>query len=735
MVGCLCVAILALYPRLYGVAAPDLTEDEELATGLPRLSYAELLTDIASRPPLVFVAQKALMSVTGGTGALEIRLPSVVAGTAAVIVLFLFAARLCGSGVGLAAALFLAVSQFHVTWSRDGRYYGLLTLSALLFLWCYWELLQYRKLWLLPAVLVAALALPLTHHGGALFLAACAVVAPVVVFAKEWRGWIKAHRSGAVAGAVAVLLCLGVTFPVWRRLARVAIAMAKRGPDAPLPAFFDVSPDFLLNRLAEVTAIPRPYTYVVLVLMALGLAVAARKAPLFGALAASILVVPFVLVWFFRPQHWWHPKYFIFMLPVLAVLLAWGIATIPGLLSALGRRRMPFVLGGRCLSVALFSVVCIANATAVLREIRQPTQDFQEMAAALRATQEVPDWLGFSWKEAWRVLRTYYPLATLDRTVFLDADDVAPWRLDGLPNSWFLHSGKMSKSHAVSAALLSDKLSRAAYLNAFLARGPNLQRIAFGENCPGAPKADGPLQIAPGGTARVEVLFPRAGRRAVLVQSAADPKPPALAFGFGDQAPVPLQGAAGLITATVEVPFGAGSFSLVNESLDTPVTIETVEFLPVFAREPLEIPAWDFYALLGDELLDAVWTDRHDGRLVLRDLRAGHTAYYRFLSAHEGLATIAVSALNDPPGANRYEVFVPGATEAPIPLAFDREDGTISAARTPPVRLRRGVYTICVTYVGVPMDEMRALTRGFRIMTKERMQTAGLAAVAVVSSP
>ena len=729
----LCLAAAALALRLYGLTAADLSEDEELATGLPHLSYAELLSDIAGRPPIIFVAQKALMSITGKAGPLEIRLPSVLAGAAAVVVLFLLAARVANPATGLAAAAMLCCSHFCVTWCRDGRYYGLLTLVSLLFLWCYWEFLRNRKPWALPALAVTALALPLTHHGGALLLAACLAVAPAFLCTAPWRAWIKGHPRRTAAAGVALALCLAATFPVWRRLARIAMDMANRGPGAPLPAFFDVSPAFLLNRLAEVTAIPRPYTYIVLILLVLGFVAAARKAPLFAVLAASILIVPFALLWFFRPQHWWHPKYFIFMAPVLAMVMAWGIASILDVTRALAHDRLSFRLGGWAVCSALFLATVVPNLGAVFTDLAHPNQDFQQMAAVLASTPQPPERIGYSWKEAWRVLRTYYPTANdAERTAFLEADDVAPWPLEAAPDVWFLHSGKMSKSHPVSAALLSDRLSRIAYLNAFLAFGPNTQRIAFGENHPGAPGAGGPLEIAPGETAIVEVLFPRAGPRAVFVQTAGASTPPSLALALGDQTVIPLEGAGGLLSASVEAPFGRARASLVNQRNEAPVTVEAIEFLPVFAEAALEIPAWDFYSLEGDALLDSVWTDRRDGRIVLRDLRSGHTAYYRFLCARAGPATVRVSALNDPPGANRYQVFVPGATEAAVELAFDREDGSISAQETPALRLQRGVYTICVTYVGLTFDEMQALTDGFRIMTQERMQTAGLEKIEVV---
>jgi len=736
MVACLCLVAVAFGLRFYDLDGADLTEDEELSNELPALSFPALFTDIAGRPPLPFVAQKIVMTVTGSAGPIDIRLASVIEGAAGVLALFLFAWRLRGYRLALIAAALLTCSHFHITWSRDGRYYPLFMLVSVLFMWCYWEVFHNQRWAVLVPLAILAYALPMAHQAGVLLLGGCVAALPIFLLSASWRAWIRRHPGLVVAAFIAGVVCGGMAAPLLKGYLRPAFALiAHSSADTPLPPFFDVSPEFLLNRLAEVMAFPRPYVFLILLALVFGFLHAVRHRPLFFVLAEAILIFPFAALWHFRPEHFWHPKYFIFMLPVLLVMLAWCFLGLSGLVArCVSARAAPWLKAG--VEGVLVLAFCVPNLWATAMDYRHPRTDFQHMGAFLSESVRPGDQIRYTWEEPWRVVRNYYDLPIGPESIALiDSEAGEPWRLADAPQTWYLHSGKAAIPHATSALMLSDWLSRVPCHYTFLGFGPNLQRIEFGANYPGHPVPNGPLTLAPRGQGRVEVMFSRPGRRAVLVSAAPADVPLSLSVALPRRPPVTLECRAGECTGVFEVPFGRATLIFANHADDVTATLEFIEIVPLLTDALLEIPAWDFYALEGTELLGSVWTERIRGRTLLRDMRAGHTAYYRFFCARAGAAAIRVSALNDAPGANRYAVRVPGAANEPCRLSFDLENGRVSSQETPRLMLRRGVYTVCVQYLGLPEVELRARTHDFKVMTEERLQTSGLERIAIVPLP
>ncbi len=85
------------------------------------------LTAVDIHPPLYYLLLHVWIELVGA-GPVAVRLLSVLIGVATVPLLYLAGRRLFGREVGLAAALLLAVSPFHVFYSQEVRMYGLVTL-------------------------------------------------------------------------------------------------------------------------------------------------------------------------------------------------------------------------------------------------------------------------------------------------------------------------------------------------------------------------------------------------------------------------------------------------------------------------------------------------------------------------------------------------------------------------------------------------------------------------------
>ena len=141
----LVVLLLAFGLRTYQLEAQSLWSDEGLSLYRAGQLPAELLRGVITvdgvatrdtNPPFYFLLLHAWQSAGGvgqvaGAGVFYLRYLSVLAGLLAVPLLYLLGRRAFGWGVGLAAALLLAISPFHVWMSQELRNYSLLVLLNL----------------------------------------------------------------------------------------------------------------------------------------------------------------------------------------------------------------------------------------------------------------------------------------------------------------------------------------------------------------------------------------------------------------------------------------------------------------------------------------------------------------------------------------------------------------------------------------------------------------------------
>lgn len=720
---CLLLTAAAFVLRAHHLAATDLEGYEERAARLTSASYSELARNAIEQPPLNAMAQKAVMSMTGGTGPHDIRLSSAIAGALTVTILFLFGARVGGLPLAATAAALLCVSHFHIACSRDGRWYALLTLLATLFLWTWWEVTVRRHTWMMLIALPAAAALVLTHRAGLLVIASGLAATPLALLppAKEPDGTRKARAS---LGTYALLLgMIGVAYPYWGSYTgNIWNTATAAGGLAPLPVGIDVSPTFLLSQLAAAMALPDPYVCGAMALMALGGAALLIRQLGMALLTAAVLSVPVALVWIARPPFFWRPEHFLFMLPFALLLAAAGLVALG--LPALRSRGWTSLV---CL--AGLSVFAAPNLAAAYRYHANPVNHRQQAAALLTDWVRPQDYVVCAPEGCRRVMDYYWHLATApERIVDLEPDQIAAWTVSVAPRTWFLCANEAVRE--ATAFTLSSKVSRVALPGLWMAFGPNTQQIVFGENAPGAPDAGGALTIDAGEEGIIEILVPRAGRRAVFVETEGTGQGP-LRLRLPEREPLSLEAAGDLHWGVAEIPFGRATLTVANGGAGT-ARIRSIEIVPAVEQGTLSVPAWDFQSLQAKGGSPAAMVERIDGHLLLRGLNAGDTLYYRVLCAQPGAVRLRLAALNDPPGANRFSVSVPGVTQDAFALSFDLADGSVSALDTAPISLERGIYTIAVRYEGLDDEQKRALTDDFTVTTPERMQECGLEFVEVV---
>lgn len=101
-------------------------------------------TAVDIHPPLYYLVLHIWVLIVGPSP-ISVRLLSVLLGTLSIPMLFFLARRLFGVGVGLMAALTMAVAPFHIYYSQETRMYAFVTLLILYSMYLFLSLLQRQE--------------------------------------------------------------------------------------------------------------------------------------------------------------------------------------------------------------------------------------------------------------------------------------------------------------------------------------------------------------------------------------------------------------------------------------------------------------------------------------------------------------------------------------------------------------------------------------------------------------
>jgi hypothetical protein len=305
------IAGVALWLRLHTLTLQSLWFDEVLtAIGAQDLAWVLYTPQIFGHPPLQYLVA---WMVGGAADEWWLRLPSLVAGVATIVAVAALGRAFFGRASGLAAALVLTVSPFHVEISQLARPYALFLLLTVLSLAALRDALDRGRArdWLWFSAL---LALSLyTHYLAVQVFALEAATAAIFLARRRWRGGMPAVVS--FAGASALLL------PWAPVLGRLGAAQLGQG-DLPAP---------LLHELVTRVFVPQflgPGLGSVVGLALLGAALVALRRRLDLAVIALLwLAAPPFVLWLAQPAHFVAGRHLAFALPIVMLLLGHGVAS------------------------------------------------------------------------------------------------------------------------------------------------------------------------------------------------------------------------------------------------------------------------------------------------------------------------------------------------------------------------------------------------------------------------
>lgn len=375
LLGVLIVAGAAL--RLHELGGQSLWYDEAASWDQVRGDVFRVIIETATDkyPPLYNLLTWLMVQIFGDAEWV-LRLPAALLGIAAIPATYLLGARIAGRFVGLAAAVVIAFSGFHIWYSQEARMYTLLALTSIVYAWALLRYLDEEPRGRI-AVIVACTALLFSHPYGIINCAVIAVGA-LLMRPRPWdRLWLRR--------LIKLHLIAGAIFLPWAIALLVqAVRITLRGFWIPSP-----TPEMVLQQLNDLTGY--------LLLPMAGLAILALV-PLRGRprLSATLLL----LSWAVGPalvgivvslinKPIFISRYVIGSLPPLALLAAIGAARLlPGVKSQL--LVLAAITAGTLSSLVLASSEVRTDwrgAVALVSERLQPRDCF-----ALLPTYNTPSW-------------------------------------------------------------------------------------------------------------------------------------------------------------------------------------------------------------------------------------------------------------------------------------------------------------------------------------------------------
>jgi mannosyltransferase len=128
------ILLLSAAARVHGIGRDSLWFDEAATVHIVRQPLGRMLELIESderTPPLHYLLLHFWIKLFGDSE-ISLRLPSAIAGVAAVYVLYRLVRALLGMGAGLVAAFIFAINRYQIAYSQEARAYELMVLAGLI---------------------------------------------------------------------------------------------------------------------------------------------------------------------------------------------------------------------------------------------------------------------------------------------------------------------------------------------------------------------------------------------------------------------------------------------------------------------------------------------------------------------------------------------------------------------------------------------------------------------------
>ena len=214
------ILLLAATLRFYHLGTESFSYDEGIMIDVTG-SLDNVIANVAKgRPPLIVIAGYIWVNIFGDTEAAT-RSLSAVTGVISIWLLYAVGRDLFNKRVGLIAALLMSISIFHIFYSQDYRYYGLLGFTSLLSFYFYAKALKTERTIYFIMYPISAAAVFYAHYHGAFVL-----LAQGIYFLLQWYKYRPRTRLYWFCTQIAIVLLIS---PSIYRLGMDYLAGASNG--------------------------------------------------------------------------------------------------------------------------------------------------------------------------------------------------------------------------------------------------------------------------------------------------------------------------------------------------------------------------------------------------------------------------------------------------------------------------------------------------------------------------
>lgn len=329
-VALLLITLLAFAVRVIQLAGDSFWFDELLTLEHSSQPLDEILAErAADRSPVYYVLEYGAMQLWG-RGEFALRLPSALAGSLTVPLVYALGRLMANRRTGLWAALLLAVSPFHIRYSQEARGYAIQVAVAVIATLCLLMAIRHRQWrWWLAYGVMSALGAYVLFGTFLVLVSQIVFVGALLIVNVLWRRWTWRDVRQIVLGAV---LSAGVMVILYSPYIRPSIdgVLANVGADTRQGLWFGVPITDWVS--ASGLAFGYDLTGVAilmggLALIGLGVSLARRNTPAALWLLAGCSV-PLLVINLAGISRAPLPKYVLFILPIYLLAIAIGVVEI-----------------------------------------------------------------------------------------------------------------------------------------------------------------------------------------------------------------------------------------------------------------------------------------------------------------------------------------------------------------------------------------------------------------------
>jgi tetratricopeptide (TPR) repeat protein len=279
-----------------------------------------------------------------GRGEFFLRLPSVMAGIFAIVLVYKVGEAIFGRKEGLVAALLLALSPLHLYYMQETRSYALFMALSLLTLYCFLQAWRSGK-WLWWACFALSSILNTYTHYFSIFVLIAELIAGGILILFETLSlkgderWLKKglwdRQKRRLLGLSLSLLAIALAF--LPSLSHLQAFLDKQGGGGALATGLEPSVTFFVQLLAQLSVGQKAIesiSWILGLLFLFGLIATGLRRQIKTLLLVLVwLALPFLVLFVVPSRHFFDIRYVIFILPMFHLVVARGLIGLGELLA------------------------------------------------------------------------------------------------------------------------------------------------------------------------------------------------------------------------------------------------------------------------------------------------------------------------------------------------------------------------------------------------------------------